>query len=1119
MNIFTKGVQRSISLLSICGLLIGFMMLSSIGLKAQTKTIRGTVVDEKGMPLTGAVVSIVGTKTGVMADLDGKFEISLPKGKQMLQFSFMGYKTKKIKAKSGMKVKLMPDSQKLQEVVVTGMVAQDKRLFTGASDNLKADKIKMDGVADVSRGLEGRSAGVSVQNVSGTFGTAPKINVRGATSIYGSSTPLWVVDGVIQENVVNVGADALSSGDATTLISSAIAGLNADDIESFQILKDGSATSIYGAKAMAGVIVITTKKGRKGSSSFSYTGEFTTRLIPSYKTFNIMNSQEQMDLYQEIANKGWLNFADVHNAPTSGVYGRMYHLIHSYDVKKGQFGLANTPEAKAEFLQNAAMRNTNWFDELFSMGIMQNHAISMSTGTEKSRSYISLSAMLDPGWTMASKVRRYTANLNNTYDITPKISLTTIASASYRNQEAPGTLGQDFDVVNGGVSRSFDINPFAYALTTSRTLDANQDYQRSYAPFNIKRELQNNNINLDVLNLKFQGELKWRPLRGLSLSVLGAVKYDVTNQEHRVTEYSNQALAYRAMDNSTIIDRNKWLYTDQDKPNSLPITVLPKGGFYNTNTYKMLAYDFRASATYNTEFEGGHILNTFAGFELNAQDRQSNSAKGWGMQYDSGEAAFWDYHAFKQMLEQDDNYYYLSTYYNRSNAMFGMLTYSYQGKYTLNGTIRYEGSNQMGRSRKARWLPTWNISGAWNAHEEAFFQKYLSKAMSHLTLKASYSLTAAGLRGLNNSHVVIRSGTPWRPSANLREPSNYISDYENSELTYEKKHELNVGVDMGFLKNRISLTADAYQRNGFDLIGAINTVVGTRYGNVASMKSHGYELSLSTKNILRKNFSWTTDFIFGYTKTEITDLKTKNKMYQFVRSTGSFRQGYPQRSLFSIPFDGLDDKGFPTFLIDGKKVDYHNYSDINFQEREKLDYLKYEGSIAPTFNGSLGNIITWGDFRLNVFVTYSGGNKIRLAPNFSAYYSDLDASAKDWNNRWSVPGDELKEGVVPTIVARTDHMHYNDLGRAYNAYNFSSARVADGSFVRLKEVSLTYNMPKKLLGNGKLIKKASLKLQGTNLWLIYADSKLRGEDPEFARVGGVSTPIAKQITATLRIGF
>ncbi len=1104
-------------------------MLSAVSLNAQTKPMRGKVVDEKGVPLTGATVIVVGTNVGAMADLDGNFEIKLPKGKTMLQFSFMGYKTKKVKAQQGMKVKLYPDSHTLKEVVVTGMVATDKRLFTGASDKLKADKVKMDGVPDVSRGLEGRSAGVSVQNVSGTFGTAPKIRVRGATSILGSSKPLWVVDGVIQEDVVSVGADDLSSGDATTLISSAIAGLNADDIESFQILKDGSATSIYGAKAMAGVIVITTKKGRKGSSSFSYTGEFTTRLIPTYNTFNIMNSQDQMGIYRDMERKGWLNFASVYRAKTSGVFGKMYHLTHHYDPKTGQFGLENSKAAREQFLQNASMRNTDWFGELFSMNMMQNHAVSMSSGTDKSRTYVSLSAMLDPGWMKSSKVRRYTANFNNTYEFNDKVSITSIAGAAYRQQRAPGTLGQSVDAVSGKVSRAFDINPYSYALNTSRTLDADAYYQRNYAPFNIKEELKNNYIDLDILDVKFQTELKWKPIRGLTLAALGSVKYSVTNQEHKITEYSNLAQAYRAMDDATMRDNNDWLYKDQDKPNSLPVTVLPKGGFYNVSTYKMLSYDFRASATYNTEFDGGHIVNSYAGVEFNAQDRSSNGFDGWGMQYDSGESPFWDYLAFKQLKEKNNDYYQLYNTFGRTNAIFGTATYSYQGRYTLTGTARYEGSNRLGRSRKSRWLPTWNVATAWNAHEEGFFQNHLKKFMSHFTLKASYSLTAdAGPAWVNNSLVVINNYSPWRPSATIKEPGNQIVGYENSELTYEKKHELNVGVDMGFLNNRISVTADAYQRNNFDLIGYVNTIGGVRMGNVATMKSHGFELSISTKNIKTKKFSWTTDFIFGYNKNEITELRSKSNLFNFIRGGGFARKGYPVRALFSIPFEGLDDKGLPTFKVQGDNdakgnmteiaVNSSNYGDINFQERDKVDFLKYEGPTDPTFNGSFGNIFTYGNFRLNLFITYSGGNKLRLDPVFSDAYSDLDATPREFNNRWAEAGDE-KHTNIPVIASTGDAQRYDMLYRAYNAYNYSTVRVADGGFVRLKEISLTYNLPKSLLGKAKVLKKASLKLQATNLMLLYADPKLNGQDPEFFRSGGVSAPVPKQFTATLRIGF
>ncbi|MBO4578502.1 MAG: carboxypeptidase-like regulatory domain-containing protein, partial [Paludibacteraceae bacterium] len=239
------------------------LCLLPVALLAQMK-VKGTVLDENGDGAIGAAVQVEGTTVGTVTDFDGQFEITVPEGKKSLVISYLGYKTVTVPAKPTMKVTLETESQQIQEVVVQGMVKQDKRLFTGATTKLEADETMLSGVADISRSLEGKAAGVSVQNVSGTFGTAPKIRVRGATSIYGASKPLWVVDGVVLEDAVEMSADDLSSGDAKTLIASAIAGINAEDIESFQILKDGSATSIYGARAMAGVIVVTTKKGQAG---------------------------------------------------------------------------------------------------------------------------------------------------------------------------------------------------------------------------------------------------------------------------------------------------------------------------------------------------------------------------------------------------------------------------------------------------------------------------------------------------------------------------------------------------------------------------------------------------------------------------------------------------------------------------------------------------------------------------------------------------------------------------------------------------------------------------------------------------------------------------------------
>ena len=1109
------------------------VLLCSLALASAQTTIKGTVVDAQGEPVVGAAVYVEGYQSiGTLSDLDGNFSLkNVPEKAQFIVASCMGYKDQRLPVKDGMRFVLQDDSTVLDAAVATGMQTVDRRLMTGSTTKVDAENAKLAGVADISRSLEGQVAGVSVQNVSGTFGTAPKIRVRGATSIYGSSKPLWVVDGVIMEDVVDVSADDLSSGDASTLISSAIAGLNSDDIESFDILKDGSATSIYGARAMAGVIVVTTKKGKAGQSHISYTGEYTVRLKPLYSTFNIMNSQDQMSIYQELQQKGYLNYAETANSMNSGIYGKMFQLISQYDATSGKFGLQNTPEARAAYLRAAEYRNTDWFDLLFSNSMQHNHSVSTSGGSDKSNYYASLSLMDDPGWTMQSSVQRYTANLNTTYKIFQNLSVNMIANASFRKQRAPGTLSSEIDPVYGEVKRDFDINPYSYALNTSRALDPNEFYTRNYAPFNITDELKNNYIDLNVQDIRVQGEIKYKVIPELELSAIAAAKYTQTSQEHNILDGSNQAQAYRAMGTSTIRASNPFLYTDPDNPYALPISVLPNGGIYERSDNNMLSYDFRATANFSKTFSDKHIVNLFGGTEWADITRHNTWFRGWGLQYTMGEIPNYAYQVFKQGSEENSNYYTYGWLYDRSVAFFANGTYSYKGKYVLNGTYRYEGTNKLGKARSARWLPTWNISGAWNISDEPFWRP-LDDAISHLSLKASYSLTAdRGPSYVTNSTVVISSRTPWRPFANIREVALDINQLANNELTYEKKNELNLGLEAGFLQNRINFTFDWYTRNNFDLIGPVNTPgVGgevVKYGNVAEMKSDGFEISLTTQNIKTRDFNWTTNIIYSHARNVVTKLQNTSRVIDLITGYGFAKEGYPVRGIFSIPFRGLNEEGLPTFVDqesvwheDTKTLDEHiSVSDIYFQESDpdKMHFLEYSGNADPTDLGSLGNVFTWKGFRLNVFITYSFGNVIRLDPVFSSTYNDLDSMPKEFNNRWIVPGDEKKTDV-PVIASRIQNRTNTELAYAYNAYNYSSARIARGDFIRMKEISLGYDFPKKwtdALHMGSL----SLKVQATNLFLLYADKKLNGQDPEFFNTGGVAVPVPKQFTVTFKFGF
>ena len=1100
------------------------MVTMAVAAFAQDDVITGSVCDEQGEALIGATVMVKGTKQGVVTDINGNFKIADAAGKSLV-FSYIGYESVTAKAKKGMKVKMKENAQ-LDEVVVTGTQVIDKRLFTGAATKIEAEKTKLDGVADVSRALEGRVAGVTVQNVSGTFGTAPKIRVRGATSIYGNSKPLWVIDGVILEDDVDINADDLSSGDAETLISNAIAGLNADDIESFTILKDGSATSIYGARAMAGVVVITTKRGKQGASTINYTGEFTYRMKPSYSNYNICNSQEQMGIYREMAAKGWLNFANLANASSSGVYGHMYNLIAQYDETKGEFGMPNTEAAMNAYLQEAEFRNTDWFDLLFKNTVMMNHSLSISTGSEKATLYGSLSYLRDPGWTIGDNVSRFTANMNAQFKLSDKVSLGILTNANFRKQNNPGTLSREVDEVSGAVNRSFDINPFSYALNTSRTMDPNSTYSRNYAAFNIFDELANNYLTTNVHELRFQLDLTVKPVKGLELKALGSYRTTTRLQEHFILNKSNMAEAYRAgVDNPSIMYSNRYLYTDPDKDNADPISVMPTGGIYLRTDRTAKQLDLRLSAQYVKVWGEDHILNLFGGMDLQSLESEKIYHSDYGVDYDNGRLVNVVPEFYKQAREEGTTLSSFDKGWSRGLAYYLSNTYSYQGKYTINLTGRYEGSNRLGRSTSSRWLPTWNVAGAWNIHEEGFFKRWAEKAnnaISHATLRASYSLTAdRGPGYISNATPLIYPGQIWRPQGDQVENVLALSNIANSELTYEKKHEFNVGVDVGFLNNRINMVFEAYWRNCYDLIGIIQTPgcggYITKYANVATMKTHGVELTISSNNLsLQSPIKWTTDFTFSWNVDKITDLKSRSNMIDLCSGTSSshFREGYSRSALFSIPFAGLNDQGIPQVVNQDGVV---TTDDINFQEYEKLDNLIYEGPTEPPFTGGLNNMIKWKNLRLNIFLTYSFGNVIRLDRVFSAGYSDQSAMPKDFMNRWVESGDE-RYTDVPVIASYRQYANTYALSYAYNAYNYSNARVASGSFIRLKDISLTYDLPKKFLHKIGL-NTASIKFDATNLWLIYADKKLNGQDPEFVNSGGVAMPMSKQFTMTLRLGI
>lgn len=1078
---------------------------------------RGRVMDaEENFPLPGVTIENLVSRKGTLSDGNGYYALAARSG-DSLRFTFLGKRPLvAVFRGQALNVSLRKQEGQLSEVVVTGFQDLEKRKFTGAAATLKADDVKIDGLADVTRMLEGRAAGVTIQNVSSTFGSAPKIRVRGATSINGDNKPLWVVDGVVLEDVVNISNDQLSSGDPTTLLGSAVAGLNPNDIESYAILKDAAATALYGARAMNGVVVITTKKGRIGKPIVNYTGNFSTQLVPSYGEYNIMNSGEQMSVLNELHQKGLLKPSILNNS-NWGVYGKLEQALQADDY--GNFPLENTPEAKAAFLKRYAAANTDWYDQLFKNNFVQEHSLSISFGTDKSQSYFSTSYYGDNGWTVADRVSRYTLNFRNNYKLSDRVTVGFSTLASVRQQRAPGTLKRQPNAVAGQMDRDFDINPFNFALNTSRTLTAydasgeREYFQRNFAPFNILTELENNYLDVNVADLRLQGDLSIKLTDDLKFDFVGALRYVKSSMEHQIKEDANMANAYRAAGNSVIQNANKFLYRDPDNPELPPVVVLPYGGFYNRTEDQLVNYDLRPSLNYIKTISSDHSLNLLAGMQVKSTDRQNANNTGFGYQYGNGGVPFVDYRIVKQTLEANFPYYGMSRDYDRFVAFYGSAGYSYKQKYNLTGTGRYDGSNRLGSSRRARWLPTWSVAGSWNADAEPFMRELTW--LDYLTVRASYGLTAS-MGPATSSSIVLRNVNTNRPYLTEMESVIVLAELENQDLTWEKAYTTNVGLDMGIFKNKVNISVDAYTRNSFDLISVIRTsAIGgqaDKAANYADLKARGIEVLIGGQVIKKQYWGWKTTLTFGYNTTEISNLRNSPRIFDLVVAEGGAREGYPARGLFSIPFAGLDHvTGKPLFI--NEKGDR---SGNVFLQDFNVGNLRYEGPVDPTIAGGFSNTFNYKMFSLNVFVTYQAGSMIRLNPYFRTAYSDLDASPKEFADRWIFPGDE-RQTNVPSILGAFEAVQLSG-EYPYNNYNYSSARVAKGDLIRLKTVSLSYQLAPSLL-NRIGFNSASITAAAINPWLIYADERLKGQDPEFFNAGGVAQPVQKQFTLSLKVGI
>ncbi|MCB0489332.1 MAG: SusC/RagA family TonB-linked outer membrane protein [Cyclobacteriaceae bacterium] len=1088
---------------------------------AQTDIIvSGTVTDNSGAALPGVTIIIENTTTGTVTNLDGTYSIRAASN-QVLLFQMVGmeYVRQEVNNRTTINVTLNEATSLLDEIVVTGFQEVDRKLFTGASENVKMSEIKMDGLADAGRVLEGRIAGVSVDNVSGTFGTSPKIRIRGNASINGNNQPLFVVDGVILEDLSNVSTDDLISGNTNTLISSSVANLNPDDIESFQVLKDASATAIYGARAANGVIVITTKRGKSGALRVNYTANFSGKLRPTYNQFDLLNSAQEMSVYRELYEKGIVDISTSVRSSNYGAMGKMFDLIAN---KQLNWGVGST--LNEEFLNKYENANTDWFNVLFhDIGLQQQHSLSFTSGNDKSNSYYSLSYLADQGQTIADKVQRFTGTARNTYFLSDVFTFGLKLTASYRDQLVPGTRNREFDPITGRFSRGFDINPFSYALNTARSIRPFDDngsrefFRRNFAPFNILEELDLNYMDINVTDVSAQTDFEVKPKENLSFKGVLQARYAFTKRDHTVHERSNQAEAYRANGTQFIQDANNLLFRDPNNPGLNPEVVLPQGGFNYLDQNNLLNFFNRMSVNWSKKIGDNHEVNVLAGEEIRFTNRLTTSTTGLGVIYESGGIVITDPKIIEFFNLQNIDYYSRVNEKDRFVGLFFNGGYAYKSRYVGNFTARYDGSNQLGQSNAVRYLPTWNVSGAWNLHNENFFDNTpFLNAFENLKLRGTYGISG-NLPPNASALLNLQADATIRPTD--VEPVLGIVDLTNTELSWEKLKEFNVGLDFSLRKASVSGSLNYYIRNAFDLIGVVQTSgiggQGLKTGNFADMEAKGYEVSISTVNLKRPQFSWRTDFNFGYTRDKITRLDFGPRLVDAINQGGASVLGGPRRGLYSSKFVGLNNSGIPTFL-DGNGETVFS---LDLQERDGLaETLICEGPTEPRGAGGLTNTFTYKNFTFSFLLSFKYDYKIRLNDAFFGTYSDIDALPGDLVNRWAVPGDENITNI-PVILDQGVAQVSSDAVLAYDLYNKSSVRVANGDYVRLKTARLSYQLPSGWARRAGL-SHANLSVEGQNLALLYADrATLKGQDPEFFSSGGVALPQTRIITVSLNIGL
>ena len=937
-------------------------------------------------PLPGVTVSVEGTSIGTVTDATGKYTIQAPAETSVLVFSYIGYVPQKVAVggRSDINVKLDGDTKKLEEVVVMGYTTTTTKNLTGAAQAVSGAKLKDVTASSMDKMLQGKVSGVFVGNASGDPSSSPVIRIRGNGTLTAGNSPLVVVDGII-------------------------GGLpNPSDIESVTVLKDAAATTLYGARAANGVMVITTKRGKAGKTQVNFRTNIGTAQINTGH-FHLMNG------------------ADL------------------YDLQKSA-GATLDPS-----LRNV---NTNWQKMAFQSATNQNYELSTSGGNEKTKFYLGGNYYKEDGILKGTGVERFSARLNLDHNITDKFRVSV---------NVAGTQTTDQDNSNGSV----------YQYYTNMPWDKPYDAQgKPVNPLDVAKW-----YGRDQSNFLYDQQYNYIKNKRQSLEALVKLEYDIT--KWLSFSSTNRAQYYHFNQESNGDVRTS---SGSDDRGNLYNYYQDTASYISSNLLK-------ARYTINKV----HNIDGLVGAEFQQTNLNDINAKGKGVLQGVS------------VLDGTSSPMTIGgTKIARAfNSYFVQANYNYNYKYYFTSSFRRDGSSKFGANQQ--YGNFYAFGASWAASEEKFIKQI--KAISNLKVRASYGTTGNAEIGDYSAIGAYAINTQYNGF-----PGAYPNVYNVPNLSWEKAYSTNIGFDLG-LFNRINLTVDLYQKDSKDLLFNVPLPGTAGYSyisqNVGSVRNKGIEINLSTDNLVGK-FKWSTDFNIGFNKNSVTDLYAgRDQIVDPISGYFVLQQGQDMRSFYMRKWAGVDPaNGDPlweklTTDANGKvtgKTTTNNYNDAT---------LQIVGSATPKLFGGMRNTFSYKNFQLSAFLAFVSGNDVynstrELMDNDGAYNTYNMMELDNGWSRWEKPGD------IAT------HPKYA-LKNKSNSQKPSSRFLEDGSYLRLRNVNLSYALPKAWLDRVH-VGNARISVGGDNLWTL---TKFSGMDPEVddRGINYVKYPSSTKWFAGLEINF